>query len=168
MQKNSHTAIEDVKSRLIELGGRTTQDLGLGRVTGQVLGYVFLSETECSLDDIGRDLGLSKAAVSTAARQLESLGLMQRVWKKGDRKHYYETARNVGPALRHAILEMIRGKLRTMGAELDGAEEVLNGLGRAEVDAEGRYLKKRVQRARKLRKRAMQILDSPLLKLLGG
>ena len=57
----------EIRARLVETGGRTSQDLGL-----------------------------SKASVSVAVRQLENLGLLRRTWKKGDRKNYYRTADEIG------------------------------------------------------------------------
>jgi len=64
----------EIRSRLIEVAGKTSQDLGLGRIVGQILVYLYLRNGDCSLDTIGEDLGLSKASVSVAVRQLESLG----------------------------------------------------------------------------------------------
>ena len=83
MTKQQNIAIREVRTRLVEVAGRTTQDLGMGRIIGQVLGDLYMTDGDSSLDDTGRRLGLSKAAVSIAARQLESLGLLQRIWKKG-------------------------------------------------------------------------------------
>ena len=158
---------DNVRARLIEVAGRTTQDLSLGRIVGQTLAYVYLSEVECSLDEMGSELGLSKAAVSIAARQLEGLGLLQRVWRKGDRKNYYRIVDHFGVALQHGFLEMVRGKIRTIGAELDRAEEMLAGTAREGQNHELGFLKKRMRRAKKLYNRARQILESPILKLLG-
>ena len=76
----------NIKSSLIETGGRTSQELGMGRMVGQILVYLYLSDGDCSLDQIGEDLELSKASVSIAARQLEKIGLIKRSWQKGDRK----------------------------------------------------------------------------------
>ena len=75
---------------------------------GQVLGDIYMTDGDSSLDDIGRRLDLSKAAVSIAARQLESLGLLQRIWKKGDRRNYYRLIDHLGKALRQGFLEMVR------------------------------------------------------------
>ena len=68
-QQNNIT--REVRTRLIEVAGGTTQDLGLGRIIGQVLGDIYMTDGDSSLDAIGHNLGLSKAAVSIAARQLE-------------------------------------------------------------------------------------------------
>ena len=105
-------SIDNVRKRLTEVGGRTSQDLGLGRIVGQILVHLYLSPAECPLDDIARDLGLSKAAVSIAARQLESLGLLRRSWKSGDRKTYYRTADDIATALHQGLLILVRRRAR--------------------------------------------------------
>ena len=86
MQENKN--ISDIRAGLVEAGGRMSQEFGLGRIVGQVLISLYLTDGEASLDDLEQELGLSKAAVSTAARQLESLVYEVRVWKQGDRKRY--------------------------------------------------------------------------------
>ncbi len=69
MATQQNPIVGEVRARLVELAGRTTQELGMGRIIGQVLGDVYLTDGESSLDDIGNNLGLSKAAVSIAARR---------------------------------------------------------------------------------------------------
>ncbi len=162
---NGSKPIDEVRRRLTEVGGRTAQDLGLGRVVGQILVHLYLSQAECSLDDIARDLGLSKAAVSIAARQLESLGLLRRSWKQRDRKSYYRTADDIATALHQGLLMLIRNKMGLLASELREAETQLGQNGR---DAESTFVLSRVRRAQKLRDTAMAILENPMVRLLTG
>ena len=156
--------ITDLRTRLVEVGGRTSQDLGLGRIFGQVLVYLYFQEQECSLDQLGDDLELSKASVSIAARQLESLGLLRRHWKKGDRKNYYSTADNIVTALQQGLLSFVRQKLRTVSLELEEVEglvaEHING---PDTPEDLRFLAGRIKRARVLQKRATGVVDNPLV-----
>ena len=157
----------DIRLRLVEVGGRTSQDLGLGRILGQMLVYLYLWDGECSLDQIGDELGLSKAAVSIAARQLESLGLVRRVWKRGDRRSYYRTADDLGSALQQGLLGLIRRKMDSAAIELDQSNQLLIESGAAENgDPELRFLAGRVKRAKVLRDRVAKILGSRILQLL--
>ena len=152
--------------RLVEVGGRTSQDLGLGRILGQILVYLYLTEGECSLDQIGEELGLSKAAVSVAARQLESLGLVRRVWKRGDRKNYYRTADNIATALQQGLLAFVRQKIQGTTTELDYVNNMLEkAVENSNTDADTQFLYNRVKRARQLRDRVGRVLESPLLKI---
>ena len=152
-----------VTRQLTETGGRTAQDLGLGRIVGQILVHLYLSPAECSLDDLARELGLSKAAVSIASRQLESLGLLRRSWKQGDRKTYYRTADDIATALHQGLLMLVRNKMALLATELKQAEDEL---GKTETDARATFVLGRVRRAQKLRNTAMAVLESPIVKLL--
>ena len=156
-------SIEQVRKRLTEVGGRTSQDLGLGRIVGQILVHLYLSPAESSLDDIARDLELSKAAVSIAARQLESLGLLRRSWKAGDRKTYYRTADDIATALHNGHLILVRNKMGLLATELQQAElDLKQDLSGTEAD----FILGRVKRAKKLRDTAMAVLENPVVKLL--
>jgi DNA-binding transcriptional regulator GbsR (MarR family) len=155
----------EARMRLVEIGGRTAQDLGLGRIVGEILVYLYLQEAECSLDRIEEDLRLSKAAVSTAARQLESLGLLRRVWKRGDRKSYYRTAETMAAALQQGLLGLVRQKADAMAAELERVEALLAEPGAKEDGKDLAFLRGRVQRARVLDQRLSKILRSPLLRI---
>ena len=166
VEKVKKSVAPEVRMRLVEVGGRTSQDLGLGRIVGQILVYLYLQDHECSLDEICRDLGLSKAAVSVAARQLESLGFLRRVWRPGDRKSYYRTADNIATALQQGLMTMIHQKTQVVTAELEYVAEMLDRKkGRSDEDPDLKFLRGRVSRARKLGEYSSRLMSNPLLKL---
>jgi DNA-binding transcriptional regulator GbsR (MarR family) len=161
----SNSTVNDVRTRLIEVGGRTSQDLGLGRIVGQILVYLYLHDGECSLDQIGHDLGLSKAAVSIAARQLESLGLLRRAWKKGERKTYYRTTEDMATALQQGLLAFLGQKIQAVAGELDYVNEKLEeAVNSPDVTPETQFVYSRVKRAKVLRDRVAGLLDNPIVK----
>jgi DNA-binding transcriptional regulator GbsR (MarR family) len=151
-----------VRARLVASGGRLAQEFGFNRVAGGVLACLYLTPGEASLDALEQELGLSKAAVSLAAAQLERLGLIHRVRKAGDRKRYYQSADDIGSALRHGILAFARSKMAVLETDLGRAEEALAGLKKEEGT---RFLASRVARMRELNRRAGRLLDNPLVKL---
>jgi len=161
---NKDKISKEARMRLVETGGRTSQDLGAGRIVGQVLVYLYLQEDACSLDRIGDELGLSKASVSIAARQLEQLGLARKVWKSGDRKNYYRSADNIANALQNGLLLIISQKIKAFGEELNFASNLLEkALGNDEKNREITFLQQRVARASKLQKRLDWMLSNPLI-----
>ena len=89
-----------VRRKFIEAGGSTTQSFGLGRILGQMYALLYLSPTPLCLDDIVRELSVSKASVSTTVRQLERWSAVKRVWVQGDRKDYYEAETDFQSILR--------------------------------------------------------------------
>lgn len=155
--------LQEVKSRLIEAGGRASQDLGTGRIVGQILVYLYLQENECSLDDMAEELGLSKASVSIAVRQLEQLGLARKVWKSGDKRNYYKSAENIGKALQHGILTVVRQKVLLFGEELDDSLELIESVADKTTQGEKGFLQQRIQRAKKLQNALDKILGNPFI-----
>ncbi len=156
---------EDIKQRLISTGGRMAQDLGLGRIAGQIVVYIYLSPDEKSLDEIGAQLGLSKASVSIAIRQLERLGMVVRVWKTGDRKNYYQTANNFSKALQKGILEFVNQKVQIVSEEIDSAQALLSKIDQdSHEDQDFRFLQKRLNRAQYLKDKILSVIDNSIVR----
>ncbi|MBU4211866.1 MAG: hypothetical protein KKD33_04705, partial [Verrucomicrobia bacterium] len=74
---------------------------------------------------------------------------------------------HLGVALRQGLLELVRGKIRTAGAELDHAEELLRQAGNGGNNSEIKFLQTRLNRAKQLRQRATRIFNNPIMKMLG-
>lgn len=161
--------LEEARMRLVETGGRVSQDLGTGRLVGQVLVYLYLQENDSSLDNISDGLELSKASVSIAVRQLEQFGLAKSVWKRGDKRKYYRSAENISKALQQGVLSLVRQKIQLFGMELDESMDLINGI-QADItpNEEVEFLKTRIARAQVLHGRLETVLENPLLKLLSG
>lgn len=153
-------------TRLVETGGRISQDLGMGRIVGQVLVYLYLEPTPCALEELEKSLGLSKASVSIAARQLEGLGLVSRVWIKGDRRRYYRSADNIASAMQLGVLSQIRQKVAYFGEEIDACLLLLNKETKENLSKKNSFLVNRIGRAKNLQMRLNQILENPLIKIL--
>ena len=167
MKTMTVSAADEARERLVELGGRTAQDLGLGRIAGQLLVYLYFQPNECSLDQIETDLGLSKAAVSTSARQLEAFGLIRQVWRRGDRRNYYRTADNLGVALQQGMMALVRSKVEAAAGEMDDIRRLLEEARREEGGNTGlAFLRERLDRANTLRARVAGLLGSRIWRLL--
>ena len=163
MSNNDKNAVEDARQCLVKAAGWTTQDMGLGRILGEVMAVVYLTEKPSSLDDIGLNLGLSKAAISIATRQLDKLSLLERVRNSGDRRTYYRTTDHFAASLQHGILEMLRAKLKTTKDVLDQADGFLD---ESEGSDEKDFLQNQIKRARRIRNRTDKILNNPLMRFL--
>lgn len=116
------------------MGGNFCRRLGLPRSLGQIYGLLFLSNRALSLDEISETLRISKASVSTGARQLAVWGAIRQVWVPGARRDFFEAVPEIGRTLRDLYesafkprLESSRKRLDEMLLELDspGAEDGL-------------------------------------------
>lgn len=159
---NGEERLIEARQRLADAGARTSQELGAGRIVGQVMVHLYLQKEMQSLDSIGEALALSKASISIAVRQLEQLGFVRRIWVSGDRKKYYRSADNIGSSLQQGLLAFLRQKAVLFGAELDAALNLLdNDSGEEEI-----FLRQRLGRAKKLQQMLIRLLGSPLVGFL--
>ena len=78
---------------------------GFPKGMGAIFAVLYLSPTALSLDEIVRETGLTKGAVSTEIRALARMGLVHRSSKLGDRKDYYEAEADFYAAIRAILRE---------------------------------------------------------------
>lgn len=77
---------------LVEEYGLLFEEMGGTRMEGRVLAWLLLAEApEQSLTEIAEGLGVSKAAVSTAARSLLQARAVERVSEPGQRGDFYRS-----------------------------------------------------------------------------
>src|SRR5438093_3491949 len=68
---------------------------GMPRVAGRLFGLLLVSAEPRSLDELAKQLGLSKASISINARLLEEKGLVERIGRQADRRDYYSIAEDI-------------------------------------------------------------------------
>lgn len=156
--------LQDARWEMIEAGGRTAQSFGLGRLFGQIYILLYLSEEPLSLDALAAQLGVSKAGVSIACRQLESWGAVRRSWMKGDRKDYYVAETAFDRILRNGLLPSILKKMDTAKLQIERSLRLLEESG---VNGERtKFLRTRLQEAERYRRRVNSLLGNPLVKTI--
>lgn len=79
-------------SRFIEQLGVLLETDGYSPVAGRLFGLLLLTEDTCSLDELARELAVSKASVSINVRLLAQRGVVERVGQPGDRRDHYRIA----------------------------------------------------------------------------
>ena len=87
--------LNEIRDIAVEDFGKAYNNWGLSKLKGRIVGLLLFNQMPLSLDDIANELHVTKGSVSTIARQLEEVGLIRKVWVKGDRKDYYEIVSDV-------------------------------------------------------------------------
>ncbi|MFD8557808.1 GbsR/MarR family transcriptional regulator [Streptosporangium canum] len=93
----------------------------LPHATGRVYGLLLVTEEPTSLDAIAAELELSKGAVSTAVRQLDSWGLAKVIPQPGSRRLLVEATGGI-----ESLLEASHARARTLIAALRDGETLVN------------------------------------------
>ncbi len=158
--------LNQLRERFVERGGQITQSIGIGRVIGQVFAHVYFSPTAQTLDDLTRELGISKGSASMAVRQLEQWGGLKEVSKRGERKDYFEANDDFGRIIRRALLDLIGRRMKVTDSLLEDGEAYLIENGKDSRDKEIQFLHRRIRKLRHFRDRAQYIWDSSIVRLL--
>ncbi len=158
--------LDQLRNRFIESGGQITQSIGVGRVIGQVFAHIYFSPEAQTLDDLTRELSISKGAASMSVRQLEQWGAVRQVWVKGERKDYYEADEDFGRIIRRALLDLIGRRMETADTLLKDAERFAAASRKPSKDPEREFMRRRIEKLRIFRDRAQYIWDSSIIRLL--
>jgi HTH-type transcriptional regulator, glycine betaine synthesis regulator len=156
--------MNSAKLEMVEAGGRTSLSFGLSRLFGQIYTYLYLSEEPQSLDEVAEALGVSKASVSIAARQLESWGAVRCVWRKGDRRDFYEAETDFRRLISEGLMSSFNKKLESARKQIQRSITLLEQDGSA--NGEKNFLKKRLAEAEARRARIEKLLNNPLVRKL--
>lgn len=141
-----------MKTKVIELKQDFTEGLsqisrfwGFPKGMGAIFAVLYLSPNPLSLDEIVKETGLTKGAVSTEVRTLARMGLVHRSSKLADRKDYYEAEEDFYKSIRSILKERQNSEfdsaVRSVGTTLAKLEA-----GEVSGDpAEIEFIHKRVQ-----------------------
>jgi len=124
-------------AEFIERLGVATEAEGLPRIAGRLMALLLLLDRACTLDELTRRLGVSHGSVSTNTRLLESLGVVERASRPGDRRVYYRLGSDpYGRLLEGSVRRMrriagiVEDARRALPREMTGARSRLAEMGR--------------------------------------
>lgn len=137
--------------------------LGLPRSLGEIYGLLFISPAPLSLDDLVRDLGISKGSVSQGLRTLRTLGAVREAMGNGDRRTYYEPAVDLKKLVGGFIREQVRPHLDSGKTKLQSIADIAS---QTADPVEREFLTERIERLESWMKRGGQVLPV-LQKMLG-
>ncbi|WP_062234803.1 GbsR/MarR family transcriptional regulator [Fictibacillus sp. FJAT-27399] len=78
------------RDRIIEHNSENQTLFGMNHTVKRLMSVMYYYEKSMTLDDMTELLGMSKASMSNSVRELLDIGLVEKVWKKGERKDLYK------------------------------------------------------------------------------
>jgi DNA-binding MarR family transcriptional regulator len=106
-RKEVHVDGPATREEFVEAFGMTMAAQGMPRAAGRILGALLVAvPPERSAEELADTLQASRGSISTMTRLLESVGLVERVSRSGDRRHYYRMRRG---GLAEATAQRVRG-----------------------------------------------------------
>lgn len=90
LDEKQQESLQKIRKRVIEAIGKNMDLYGVTLSTGHLYGLLFFADKPMTLDDMGREMEMSKTSMSTSMRTLLDLKMVNKVWTKGSRKDLYE------------------------------------------------------------------------------
>lgn len=97
--------LQTAKENFIQGMSRIGSFWGFPKAMGTIYGVIYLSPDLVGLDELVKQAGVSKGAVSTNVRTLERLGMVHKKMKFGDRKDYYIAEADMWKIVRGVLKE---------------------------------------------------------------
>lgn len=148
--------MNDIESQVwrdfVDLGGRAALRLGLARSLGQVYAALYLSPEPLGLEDLVRDLGISKGNASMSLRRLSEFGAVERVWISGERRDFWQANDDFRRVLHHLLAAVLKPRLVSTGHQLETMQTVLKQGGRASSPRLA-FMQRRIAKLQAVRKK---------------
>src|SRR5438132_1605016 len=87
--------LEEVEDRFVDLWDTMSSLWGISPTMARIHGMLYITGAALSMDDIMARLSISRGNVSMNLSKLLEWGLVRRVYKRGDRRDYYESLSDV-------------------------------------------------------------------------
>jgi DNA-binding transcriptional regulator GbsR (MarR family) len=87
--------LERINNLIVTEFAKTVELFGLNPSEARLFTILYIENKPMTLNEMGEAIGKSKTSVSTGIRTLSDLNLVERVWKKGERKDLYQADENL-------------------------------------------------------------------------
>lgn len=115
------TEADKAVETFIESMGLSAQAEGLPRIAGRMWGYFIIHGGPASFAELAEKLQVSRGSISTNARILRDLGILERVARPGDRQDYYQLADEPYDRMLEGYME----RMRRTAANVEQAQRAL-------------------------------------------
>lgn len=136
---------EPIKKEFIEGLSHISRFWGYPKGVGAIFAVLYLAAEPLSLDELVKQSGLTKGAVSTNVRALARLGLVYRSSRLGDRKDYYAAETDFYKSIRAILGERQNHEFDQAVRSVDTTLEKLKSAKGAMEESERKFLLERVQ-----------------------
>ncbi len=87
--------VADAQERFIAAWGQMGSAWGISRTMAEIHALLYITGDALNTDDVMERLQISRGNASMSLRALQDWGIVTRVHRRGDRKEYFETERDV-------------------------------------------------------------------------
>ena len=133
--------LTEARDEFVSQWGSIGSAWGINRTMAQIHALLMTAPDASSTDEIMEELHISRGNAHSNLRELVTWGLVRSVFKKGDRKEYFEAEKHVWKIFCIIIRERRRRELRPAMAVLEQCAERTKDLKGAEAVAFNKQIK---------------------------
>jgi DNA-binding transcriptional regulator GbsR (MarR family) len=119
---------DTTKSKIYSTFANIANSLGYSEVYGRTIACLLTHDGPVPLSEVAKETGYSSSMVSLSIDFLETVGMVKRVKKPGDRKLYLQSAGSLLDGLKRAILVRIEKNVLSSLQEFDEYKKELKKL----------------------------------------
>jgi DNA-binding transcriptional regulator GbsR (MarR family) len=97
--------VEDIKNKATAALAKQINFYGLNLSESRLFSLMFLEDSPMTLDEMSKQLGMSKTSMSTGIHSLQDAKMVEQTWKKGVRKDLYKAEENLYSSFSNTYLE---------------------------------------------------------------
>jgi len=115
----------DIKNKIYSTFANIANSFGYSEVYGRIIACLLTHDNPVTLSDVAKETGYSPSMVSLSIDFLETVGMIKRVKKPGDRKLYLQSNGSLLDGLKKAILVRIEKNISNSLQEFDDYKKEL-------------------------------------------
>ncbi len=90
-----NTSLNEARSRFLQCWGEMGSCWGINKTMAQIHALLMVHEEPLSTDEVMRELNISRGNANMNLRSLVDWGLVRRSFKKGERREYFQSEKDV-------------------------------------------------------------------------
>ena len=149
----------DIKSEVINLAGMGFSRFSLSPIAGQIYALLYMSSGPVTLNDMVRELKISKGSASMNIRALESWGAVRKLWVNSDRKDYYEANPDIMTIALKRFKEGMNKRLCEFSPALERAENLIAAADNKTSAEDKKFYRERLAKLKKLFSGVQKIIE---------
>ncbi|WP_407271626.1 GbsR/MarR family transcriptional regulator [Radiobacillus sp. PE A8.2] len=121
----SENQLDHINQLIISEFAKTVEMFDLNSSEARLFAILYIEGEPMTLDQMSEALGKSKTSISTGIRSLLELNLVERVWKKGERKDLYRADENLYKKFMNAFIHKWLDAANRQKNSLEEIESIL-------------------------------------------
>ena len=153
-----HKEIEQMRNDIVSVAGLLFSRFSLSPIAGEVYALLYLSAAPVSLNDMVRELKISKGSASMNIRALEAWGAVRKVWVNSDRKDYYEADPDILNIALKRFKEGISKRMNEISPKISEIDKKIQALKKRDISGKIQFYGRRFQEIKHIHSLAEDVI----------